>query len=312
MPFSLHPSGYCAFYNDSSSDNLIRGMPCPFCKRVAGHSIHCEMYDYNKVKGHSSRPKLFNATSILWARSKEKSFITFTLPSLENGTYQRDVDCPLTGDIIIASQFSRTMEAYSLRSKREGRPLSYVWVSEAQMERKEKFGGVGDIHYHLIVNRAIKSNGGRLVNKEELQWLQNLWCEHVGVQAKNCVDVQPLPDSINSVPAYVSKYLGKGSQRAIISRQFGATRDLTKFKPISLKSLPECELIKSYEFTTPTGYESIVRYYDTREILEIYSESMAEESKFNSSRTDKNFTPEAIQERYIDRIARQQGLSYST
>lgn len=312
MPFSLHPSGYCAYYNDSAKENLLRGVPCPFCRRVAGHSINCELYKYDDVKGHSSRPKLFNATSILWSKSKDKSFLTFTLPSLEKGTYQRDVDCPLTGDIVIASKFSRLMEAYSLRVKRRGGRLSYVWVAEAQMERQEKFGGVGDIHYHVIVNQAIKNNGGRLINKPELEWLQNLWCEHIGVQARNCLDVQHIPDGINSVPAYFAKYFGKGSQRAIIGRQFGATRDLTKYKPISLQTLPECELIKSYEYTTPSGYESIVRYYNTQEILETYADLMADESKFNSSRTDKNFTPDKIQERYIDRILRQQGSSYST
>jgi len=309
MPFSLHPSGYCVWFNESSTENLIQGFPCPDCKRIAGHSIECPAFVYREDKGKSSRPKLFNATSILWAKSQEKSFITFTLPSLDTGTYQRDADCPLTGDLILATKFSKVLEAYAIREKRRGSRLSYTWVAEAQMKRMEKYGGIGDLHYHLIVNKRIKEDGGRLCDKETLMWLQNLWCEHVGVSAKNCVHVDPLPDGINSIPSYVSKYLGKGSQRMILSRQFAASRDLTRFKPIQLRSLPECDLIQQYECVTPTGYEVQVNFFNTRQVLELYGSDMAFESQIDSSRTDKNFTHTAITERQVSRFM---GSSYST
>jgi len=309
VPFSLHPSGYCVWFNESSQSNLIQGEPCRYCKRIAGHSVECPAFVYREDKGKSSRPKLFNATSILWASSKEKSFLTFTLPTLSDGTYQRDYDCPETGDLYLASKFSKVLEAYSLREKRKGLPLSYTWVAEAQMKRKDKHGGIGDLHYHLIVNKRIKADGGRVIDKDTLTWLQNIWCEHIGANAKNCLDVRPLPDGIDSVPGYVSKYLGKGSQRMILSRQFGASRDLTRFKPIQLRSLPECDLINEYDCITPTGYEVSVKYFNTRQVLELYGADMAFESQINSSRTDRNFTEQSILDRKIRRFV---GSSYST
>lgn len=301
MPFSLHPSGYCAYFSEYYSDNLVTGRPCPLCGRIAGHSRSCPSWKYDETKGKTSRPKLFDCTSVLWARSPQKNFITFTLPSLAGGIYQRDPDCPETGDLIITGKFSKVLEAYALRSKRAGDKLSYAWVSEAQTKRSLKFGGSGDIHYHLIVNKQLKDDRGKVTDKNTLFWLQNLWCEHVGVHAKNCVHVDPLPDYINSTPAYLSKYLGKGTQRMILSRRFNASRDLTKFKPVTLSNLPDCELMGSYDYTTPTGYEMTVRYYNTREVLECYGSAMLAESELDGTRTDKNFTTAAIIERAITR-----------
>jgi len=274
--------------------------------------VSCELFVYDESKGTSSRPKLFNSTAILWAKEKEKSFLTFTLPSIENGVYQRDAGCPYSGDITIASYFSKVMESYSLRLKRRNGKLSYVWVAEAQSKRQKKYGGVGDIHYHVVVNQKLKDNLGRVCDSETLNWLQDLWCSHVGASSKNCLDVQPLPDDISSVPAYLSKYLGKGSQRMILSRQFGASRDLTRFKPITLQTLPEADLITQYDYTTPTGYESCVRYFDTRQVLELYGSDMAYEGRLNSSRMDKNFTQDKIVERAFMRQQCTLGLSYST
>lgn len=284
MPFSLHPSGYCVWFSESNGNNLTPGYPCPDCNRIAGHSVGCPAFVYREDKGKSSRPKLFNATSILWAQSKERSFITFTLPSLQNGIYQKGVDCPDTGDLAIARKFSKTLEAYSLREKRRGSPMSYTWVAEAQMSRQAKYGGIGDLHYHLIVNKRIKEDGGRLADPDTLNWLQNLWCSHIGVDSNNCVHVDPLPDGIDSIPSYVSKYLGKGSQRMILSRQFQCSRDLSRFKPITLKQLPDCKLIRSHNSVTPSGFEVSMHYFKTSEVLEQYGLHMLAEGRLSTNR----------------------------
>lgn len=229
-----------------------------------------------------------------------------------NKVYQRDADCPETGDLVITSKFSKVLEAYSIREKRAGRKLSYVWTAEAQTKRQEKFGGVGDIHFHLITNTKIKSNNGAVVDHATLFWLQDLWCQHVGVHASNCVHVDPLPDDIRSMPAYLSKYLGKGSQRMIIGRQFAATRDLTRFKTISLTAPPDCDMISSHDAVTPNGYEYSVTYYNTQQVLELYGSDMIDQGNVEVSRMDKNFTHEAIIRRAVRRQWRALGLSYST
>lgn len=277
MPFKLHPSGYCTYYEYQDNGNLKQREPCPVCRRVAGHSHTCINFVYDETKGKSSRPKLFDAAAVLWARYQEKSFITFTLPSLDLGVYQSRVSDDKTGDLAIGRAYSKTLEAWSIAKKRSGSNLSYVWVAEAQMKRKARYGGIGDIHYHLMVNHRLKSDKGRVVDPDTLQWLQDLWCKHVGVEAKNCVDVQPIPDSANCIPAYLSKYMGKGTQRMIMSRRFAATRDLTRFKPVDLVSLPDADLIRTVEFTTPSGHVVQAHYYNTRQVLESYGAAMIAE-----------------------------------
>jgi hypothetical protein len=293
--------------------NLIRGTKCPVCNRVSGHAITCEFFKFDETKGKTSRPKLFDAAAVLWGKSPKKNFLTFTLPSLSDKTYQRDYDCPGTGDLVLASKFSKVLEAYSLRCKRQGNRLSYVWVSEAQMERKEKYGGIGDLHYHLVINQEIKNDRGKLVDVVTLNYLQDLWNSHIGIAASNSLDIQPLPPGIISIPPYISKYMGKGSQRMILSRRFGATRDLTKFKAISLRNLPiDLDLISSQEFVAPNGYETSLHYFNTRQTLELYGGAMIDEGNFEVTRTSKDFTPDAIIKRAIRRQRVSLGLSYST
>lgn len=318
MPFKLHPSGFCTWFNYSTS-NLLRGEPCAFCNRVAGHSINCVNFIYDETNGKSSRPKLFNAASILWAKEAKKNFVTFTLPSMAseisnrfNGTYQRDADCPDTGDLRLAEKFSKTLEAWKKRVTRSGGTFSYVWVAEAQMKRKKKYGGIGDLHFHLVVNQQIKNDHGRVTDLETLQWLTSIWCSHIGATSKNCIHVDPLPDRANSIPAYLSKYLGKGSQRMVLSRKFNCSRDLSRFKPITLSCLPDATLIRQNAYTTPGGYEVCTNYFNTSEVLELYGGAMLEEFEVGGSRTDKNFTQDAIIERQIRRATVRMGSSYPT
>jgi len=308
MPFNLHPSGFCSWSSDNAKQNLIPGKTCPVCNRIAGHSSKitnelslyfgkpCPFFHLDKKIATSSRGKLFDAVSILWAQNPNKSFVTFTLPSLENGTYQKNPMCDKTGDIEVGKMFSRTLEAWKKKEHRKNpnQKFSYVWVSEAQTKRQEKFGGCGDIHYHVIVNRKFKNDfhdkKGKFnfVNMEafrEFEWLQNNWCNQVKVTSNNCVHVDPLPDYANSIPAYVSKYLGKGQDRAIVSRRFQATQDLTKFATITLDNLPDdITLINEKVLTTPDGFDICTRYFNTREVLEMYGHHMLTQSTLNVSR----------------------------
>jgi len=323
MPFNLHPSGFCSWSSDHSKVNLIPGRACPVCNRIAGHASFitnkkstyfekpCPFFKMELKQATSSRGKLFDAVSVLWAQNANKSFITFTLPSLENGTYQKSPTCNKTGDLVIGKMFSKTLEAWTTKEKRKsGDKLSYVWVSEAQQKRQEKFGGCGDIHYHLIVNRKFKndykgSNGKfNFVSQDafdQFQWLQSNWCNQVGAKANNAVHVDPLPDYARSIPAYMSKYMGKGQDRAIVSRRFQATQDLTKFKTIQLTSLPEeITLINEKVFTTPDGFDIFTRYFNTREVLEMYGHQMVDQSNYTASRGNgRSLTKHA---RSLDRI----------
>lgn len=316
MPFKLHPSGYCSFYTLASKDNLVRGFACPFCGRVAGHQFTCQLFSYDEIQSKSSRSKFFDASAILLVRSPDKSFITFTLPSIQEGTYQRSADCPTSGDTAVGSYFSKCLEAWKLRAKRNGHALSYVWVAEAQMKRQLKFGGIGDIHYHLIVNQKFKHNNAKKNftpwGKDEHDRIQNSWCSAVGVHSSNAVHIDPLPDGINSVPAYLAKYLGKGSQRKILSRRFQCTRDLSVFLPITTSAPPDCTLLRRVDSMTPTGFEFSVSYYDTQEVLESYGHHMKAEWAFKVSRTDQNFTNDKIIGRAIARSQPDGGSSYST
>lgn len=304
MPFRLHPSGFCSYYSEFNNSNLLTGCACRYCKRVAGHSTDCPDYKPKEPKGKSSRPSLYNASSVLWCKAQTgTNFYTFTLPSLENGTYQRSVDCPETGDIAIAEKFSKVLEAWSVRTKRAGRKLSYTWVSEAQMKRQKKFGGVGDIHYHLVASELVK-DAHRVTDREGLEWLQALWCSHIGVNASNCLDVDFIPPSVNSIPAYLSKYMGKGAQRKILSRQFAATRDLTKFKPITLVELPDVDLIASKDLYFESGFEMTAYYFNTQQVLETFGHHMEYESKLQGSISNKHFTPRGIANRAAYRAYR--------
>lgn len=196
--------------------------------------------------------------------------------------------------------FSKVLEAWSTRTKRGGKKLSYAWVSEAQMKRQTKYGGIGDLHFHLVANVAVKDDQRYVIDSQTLQWLQNLWCSHVGEYAGNCLHVDPIPSGVDSIPGYLGKYMGKGAQRMIISRRFGASRDLTRFKPISLTSFPEATVINSVTKTDGV-YESTTHYLDTQECLEVYGALFADQDLFSAKNSTKGFTEADISRRKDDR-----------
>jgi hypothetical protein len=305
LPFKLHPSGYLSqFTEQDEQSNLQIGKVCPVCKKLCGHDPTCP--HFTGSKGGSSRAKLFNASSVLWAMCPEKSFITFTLPSLPGRGYYQD---NAKQDIAIGQAFSRTLEAFSIRLKRSGKKLSYVWVAESQTKRKNKYGGIGDLHYHLIANVRIKSDPnkyfprGQVIDQNTLDWLQDNWTNQIGVSSSNCVDVEPIPDYVNSMPSYLSKYLGKGAQRFIHSRQFGCTRDLSKFQPIILHELPEVDLMSESVYKTSQGFEVVSRYYHTQQVLEQYGSIMAVRQPVKVDH-DPNFHHSAITDRATKRHER--------
>jgi hypothetical protein len=305
MPFKLHPSGFCTYYSLAATKNLITGSACLFCKRVAGHAYNCPAYSLPKHQG-SSRGSFFNSCAVLWGKENEKSFVTFTLPSLDDSkTYQRAIDCDQTGDLYITSLFSKLINAWKKKRERLGFDFSYVWVSEAQQERKKKFGGIGDIHYHMVVNQKIKTDDNKVIDSHIIDWLQSHWCSHLKVKhANNCVDVRPLPESIESVPAYVAKYMGKGTQRIIQGRRFAATRDLTAFKPIDLKWLPEgVTEVNRVEGTADNGFEFCYHYFNSREVLEAFGHHMKREGDLSPPVPSSRFEVE------IRRIQREQDIA---
>lgn len=277
------------------------GTKCPECKRVAGHHPTCSKFKLS-TNAISSRPQLFNATSVLWGLHRSRNLFTFTLPSLELFTYQKSASCETTGDLAITSRFSKVLEAWSTRVKRSGgKPLSYCWVAEAQTKRQLKYGGIGDIHFHLIANVVVKSDSRRVVDKETLTWLQDIWCDHIGSYAGNCVHVDPIPDLIDSIPGYLGKYMGKGSQRRILSRKFAATRDLTHFAPISLNSLPQHVDIVNAVRKDHGDWIAEYFYLNTAEVLEQYGHHMRNQWAVNQSSNDPRFTPAEIEIRAKNR-----------
>lgn len=291
----MHPSGYCVWFNDKSVGNLITGEVCPHCKRTAGHKYTCQNFTESETPGASSRPKVYNAVAILYHRSTNLNFITFTLPSKPGRqTYQVSPYCEDTGDLAVTKIFSKMMEAIAVKVKRSARPnqvskFSYVWCSEAQMERQAKFGGVGDLHFHLVTNQYI-----------DIQWLQATWSAYFPdcQDHRNSVHLEPIPPGINSVPAYMAKYMGKGSCRRIYSRRYGCSRDLSALVPIRLNHLPDSlQAITQKIYTQANGYESVCYYFNTAEILARYGRFMSDEKDFNVTRGGRNFTPGAIASR---------------
>lgn len=299
MPFRLHPSGFCCHYSDTDG-NLTPGVACPYCGRVAGHALTCPKY-VAPLFARSARANVFNAAAVLWAKSPVINFLTFTLPTIAAGKYQVDPTHPDTGDIAIGKKFSKVLEAFKVRQKRAGHSLSYLWVAEAQTKRGAKYGGPGDIHYHLICNVKIKDTRQRVVDVELLQWLQALWCKHVGTTSNNCLHVDYIPPDVRGIPGYLTKYMNKGASRVILSRRFFATHDLSRFKPVSLYEMPEdIDLCGVKEYTAPDGYTVTGYYFNTRQVLEIYGDAMADQLP-TGEKVDARFSPEAIVSRAYKR-----------
>jgi hypothetical protein len=292
MPFILHPSGYCVYYHDASSKNLMPGSPCIFCGKVAGHKPTCSLFVEKQDENKSSRVKLFDRAAMLYWKSfctnSDLKFFTFTLPSAAGKkTYQESVSCSVTGDLAVTEKFSKLLEntAINIKRHRKGEKFSYVWVSEAQTKRQEKFGGVGDLHFHLLTTNYVP-----------IELIRAHWNDLLGTNSKSCVDLDIIPKDVRTLPNYLAKYMGKGSQRRILSRRFSCTRDLSSFAPIKFRYLPPgMQPEKEVHFTTPSGYEVNTYYYNTYQTLDMWVDYMYEQKQTEHDDTnDPNFSESDI------------------
>lgn len=304
MPFVLHPSGYCVYYHAKSEKNLKPGEPCLWCKRVAGHKTTCPLFVEKENECKSSRVKMLDRSAVLWARAAAQNndikFFTFTLPSIEDKrTFQKSAKCLDTGDLAVTAKFSKLLESVCIDHKRHLKEkLSYVWVSEAQMERHAKYGGIGDIHFHLVTDSFL-----------DVSLLRYRWNNLLDTNSASCVHldvINPVDksgDMIRTLPNYLAKYMGKGSQRRILSRRFGCSRDLSRYVPITFPYLPKevtCE--KESHFTTPKGFEVSLYYFNTQEVLELYGADMLHQGTIAAPTVnDPNFTGDQIQWRAMKR-----------
>lgn len=195
------------------------------------------------------------------------------------------------------------LEAIARQCKRRNKgKFSYVWISEAQMKRQKKYGGIGDIHWHLLTNQRI-----------DIKWLQSCWNGYFpGTTSKNSVDVQLIPKMVDSIPAYLCKYLGKGSQRRIFSRRFNCSRDLSRMVPIHVSTLPgDLQPITATFVTTPTGHEVAQYYFNTGDVLELYGAYMIDEKDYKVTRGGAKFTAGEIEARRFRREIKENQRRYA-
>jgi len=232
MPFKIHPSGLCTWFDASNQPEPGKGGRQAF------------------GKFRSRRSVFFNRASILWYKYPKLNFFTFTLKE------QNNVDTFYTG------KFSMLLENYRQRFKRNSPDgfENYVWVAEVQKR--------GAIHFHLLTHAYVPIKG-----------LQNYWNDLVEQTSRNSVDVQHVPDSINSVPAYMCKYFTKQtyrtksgllkSLRTLECRSFGSSAGL-KFDSVTLEAPPGKPLSTFTKIIERNGerVEVDFSYYNTRFIID--------------------------------------------
>lgn len=204
MPFTFHPSGYAVYYPEGVKDNLKAG---------SGGS-----YEFSGSR--SRRGVFFDRVSAMWFLYRKLHLWTFTIPEL-----QRDYK---NTDKQFTAIFSKLTENY----RKRGLFKSYAYVVEAQKR--------GNIHFHLVTpNQFIP-----------VKEVNNYWCKLINQQSKSAVDLSVI-DSENTperLPAYLAKYMSKAMEgkrgyspekegkkgRIIYARSFNTSRDLCKYKPITI------------------------------------------------------------------------------
>jgi hypothetical protein len=297
--FSIRVSGKVSYYN---AENLKKAqkaaqtgsaffMQNDFLDRK--HGILKQKKEPNKHR-KTNKNDFFDRCAQLYMdkvpTKKQFNLITLTLPSISHGIYQKSNDCELTGDKFITANLSRLLESLTLKIQRDrGIKISYVWSAERQHERKIKFGGVGDLHFHIFTNLTIKKGffdkaAGKYYNTfldgDLLAWLQKNWCELLNVPtANNCIDVRPISGNMESVVSYIAKYLSKEkSEIPIISKKWSSSKDLVKLRPVKSNALPDCKLYRIHEnefIDRKTG--EVIKipcyYFDSYEIKEKFFKS---------------------------------------
>jgi len=117
MPFTVHPSGFCTFWNSQAITNL---------KHDNGGKK-----EFSNCR--SRRGTFHDKVASLAFYHKKINFWTFTVPELQ-GDYERT-------DKYFASRFSMLLENY----RKQKLITSYVYIVEAQKR--------GNIHFHLVTNK---------------------------------------------------------------------------------------------------------------------------------------------------------------
>jgi len=294
--FSIRVSGKVSYYN---AENLKKAqkaaetgtaffMQNDFLDRK--HGIFKQKKQPNQHR-KTNKNDFFDRCSQLYMdkvpTKKQFNLITLTLPSLSHGIYQKSNDCEHTGDKITTANLSRLLESLTIKIQREQSiKISYVWSAERQQERKLKYGGIGDIHFHIFTNLTIKKGyydkaAGKyytsFMDKELLSWMQKSWCELLNVPtANNCIDVRPISGNMESVVSYIAKYLSKEkSDIPIISKKWSSSKDIVKLRPVKSTALPEAKLYRIHEnefIDKKTG--EVIKipcyYFDSYEIKKQY------------------------------------------
>lgn len=244
MPFSLHTSGLCAW---SDPTNLKPG--------EGGYQ--------GFGSSRSRRSVFFDRSSVLWYKYPDLTFFTFTLPK------------QIHDDRYYSSKLSMLLENYRTRFKRNGIASKknvrggikdYVYCAEVQKQRTD----FQAIHFHLLTHAYI-----------DIKEINSYWCDLIGQSSRNAVDVQHVPQNIQSIPAYMCKYFTKQTyrdtsgqiqkMRPVQCKSFNASQGL-KLQPVTLDHPPGIPLY-TQSFTVQDGKEKReinLRYYNTREILDTF------------------------------------------
>lgn len=136
-------------------------------------------------------------------------FVTLTFSPSHLQPWQKNDNGTVRHDFA-KYKLSRFLNTCSIRYKRRGTPLEYIWVSEIQEQ-------TGNIHFHIMWNRFVP-----------IAWMTKYWG-----QASNSVDVEKIRDARHGCN-YIRKYLVKQDDVAIEGNRYGITSGLRQtMKPAS-------------------------------------------------------------------------------
>lgn len=209
MPFTLHPSGYAVFWNESAIDNLR----------------HDKGGEKEFGASRSRRGKFFDRCSALYFFHKKLHLWTFTVPQLQKNYKETD--------LVFTTAFSKLLENY----KKQGLIKSYVYVTEAQAR--------GNIHFHLITNakfidvQTVNSYWCKLIGQRSKSAVDLEVIDNAGVNkipaylAKYMAKAMDGKAYKNGNQVETDKNL-KG--RIIYARSFNSSRDLAQWKPLRLEN----------------------------------------------------------------------------
>lgn len=328
--FSIRVSGKVSYFNP---DNLKKAQKA--ANKGAAFFYQDNLIDnlhgFSIIEKHRKEPNkhrktnkndFFDRCTQLYTDTKptgkQFNLITLTLPSIFKGIYQNSNICEATGDKAVTKNLSRFLESLQKKYYREhGFLVSYVWAAERQQERKKRYGGIGDLHFHIFTNLSVKQGFYCKKRKKDittkfntqlLSWMQNTWCNLLSVPfTDNCIDIRPISGNMESVCSYIAKYLSKSDlyQVPILSKKWSSSKDLKKMKPVQSTILPDCKLYRIHEnevLDKSTGevFTMPIYYFDSFEIKEKYFKSQPEGVYLCLNKSDKE--KQSLQKRRFPKI----------